>query len=174
MKFKKSYFNDFPQIEYQGKIARNLMSRPKIKDQLLGNPNAFYDYVISDDMRPDQVAYFYYDDPSLVWLIFLANKIVDPYYQWPMTDRLLDEYLKAVYGNDDPILHYKHNTTGAIISTDTYTLNGTFSKIIAGQYTAVRAVASAREENDKKRTIKLLDKKFASKAKSELKRVMNV
>lgn len=155
-------------------VAKNLIAKPSLFMPLFDQPTSFYDYVISDDMRPDQVAYFYYDDPSLVWLIFLANKIVDPYYQWPMTDRQLDEYLKAVYGNDDPILHYKHNTTGAIISTDTYTLNGTFSKIIAGQYTAVRAVASAREENDKKRTIKLLDKKFASKAKSELKRVMNV
>ena len=34
----KGYFADFPQIEYQGKIARNLMARPKIKEHLLNNP----------------------------------------------------------------------------------------------------------------------------------------
>ena len=87
---------------------------------------------------------------------------------------MMEEFLDKKYGAEDPILHYTHNATGAIISTETYTLNGTFSKIVAGQYTAVYARQKARDENDKKRLIKLLDKKFASKAKSELKRVMNV
>ena len=48
---REGYFKDFPKIEYQGKIARNLISRPKIKDQILGNPNAFYDYVITNDLH---------------------------------------------------------------------------------------------------------------------------
>ena len=39
----KGYFSDFPQIEYQGKIARDLISRPKIKETLLNNPTAIYD-----------------------------------------------------------------------------------------------------------------------------------
>ena len=55
------------------------MARPKIKDRLLSNPNVFYDYVIHDDLRPDQVAYLYYDDPQMLWLIFLANNITSYY-----------------------------------------------------------------------------------------------
>ena len=42
----KGYFSDFPQIEYQSKIARSLMARPKIKDTLLNNPAALYDYTV--------------------------------------------------------------------------------------------------------------------------------
>ena len=34
MAIELGYFKDFPKIEYQGKIARNLISRPKIKDQI--------------------------------------------------------------------------------------------------------------------------------------------
>ena len=71
----KGYFSDFPQIEYQGKIARNLISRPKIKETLLNNPTAIYDYTVSNDLRPDQVAHLYYGDSELLWLIFLANNI---------------------------------------------------------------------------------------------------
>ena len=82
---KPGYFSDFAAIEYQGKIAKNLMQRPQIKTQILGNPNTFYDFTIKEDLRPDQVSYLYYDDPNLVWLIFLANNIVDPYYDWPLT-----------------------------------------------------------------------------------------
>ena len=111
---KQGYFKDFPKVEYQGKIARSLLARPKIKDQILGNPNAFYDYVITDDLRPDQVAYLYYDDPQLVWLIFLANNIIDPYYEWPLTQQMFESFLISKYGTvaaaQAKILHYKHNS----------------------------------------------------------------
>ena len=117
------YFKDFPKVEYQGKIARNLISRPKIKDQILGNPTSFYDYVITDDLRPDQVSYLYYDDPQYVWLIFLANNIVDPYYEWPLNQNNFESFLISKYGTvaaaQAKILHYKHNTKGTIITKET-------------------------------------------------------
>lgn len=168
------YFEQFPEIQYGTMVAKNLTARPAVLIPEFNAPTAFYDYEITNDLRPDQVAAAYYDDPSLVWLIFLMNNIIDPYHDWPLTTRQLEEYLVLKHGAGDPIIYYKHNTTGAKISPETYTLNGTFSKIVAGQYTAVYAKQSERDTNDKKRKIKLLDKKFASKARSELKRVMTV
>ena len=178
------YFEQFPEIQYGTMVAKNLTARPAVLIPEFNAPTAFYDYEITNDLRPDQVAAAYYDDPSLVWLIFLMNNIIDPYHDWPLTTRQLEEYLVLKHGAGDPIIYYKHNTTGAKISPETYTLSGTFvddvyvpstfNKIVAGQYTAVYAKQSERDANDKKRKIKLLDKKFASKARSELKRVMNV
>ena len=173
---RTGYFKDFPQVEYQGKIARNLISRPKIKDQLLGNPNAFYDYVITNDLRPDQVSYLYYDDPHLVWLIFLANNIVDPYYDWPLNQQMFEDFLISKYGTvaaaQAKILHYKHNTKGTIITKETFDLNSTFGKIVAGQYTAVYAYDYEDDLNEAKRQIKLVDKRFAGSARSILREVM--
>ena len=170
------YFKDFPKVEYQGKIARNLISRPKIKDQILGNPDSFYEYIISDDLRPDQVSYLYYDDPHLVWLIFLANNIVDPYYDWPLTQHMFEDFLISKYGTvaaaQAKILHYKHNTKGTIITKETFDLNATFGKIVAGQYTAVYAYDYEDELNEAKRKIKLVDKRFAASARSLLREVM--
>ena len=57
---KRAYFSDFPVIEYNNKIARNIISRPRIKNVIFGSPNDFYDYVIPDGMRCDQVASYYY------------------------------------------------------------------------------------------------------------------
>ncbi len=176
MAIELGYFKDFPKIEYQGKIARNLISRPKIKDQILGNPTAFYDYVITDDLRPDQVSYLYYDDPQYVWLIFLANNIVDPYYEWPLNQNNFESFLISKYGTvaaaQAKILHYKHNTKGTIITKDTYDLNATFGKIVAGQYTAVYAYDYEDDLNEAKRKIKLVDKRLASSAKSILRDTM--
>ena len=173
---RTGYFKDFPQVEYQGKIARNLISRPKIKEQLLGNPNAFYDYVITNDLRPDQVSYLYYNDPHLVWLIFLANNIVDPYYDWPLNQQMFEDFLISKYGTvaaaQAKILHYKHNTKGTIITKETFDLNSTFGKIVAGQYTAVYAYDYEDDLNEAKRQIKLVDKRFAASARTLLREVM--
>ena len=172
----KGYFSDFPQIEYQSKIARSLMARPKIKDTLLNNPTALYDYTVSDDLRPDQVAYLYYGDSELLWLIFLANNMTDPYYDWPLTQKQFADHLQAKYGSvaeaQAKILHYKHNTKGTIITKDTYDLNGTFGKIVAGHYTAVTAYNYEDELNESKRTIKMIDRRLANDAKNLLREIM--
>ena len=176
MRFTKGYFADFPLIEYGGKIARNIMSRPKVKEQLMNNPVAFYDYVIEDGQRPDQIAYLYYDDPQLVWLIFLANNIVDPYYDWPLTQNQFADFLISKYGTvaaaQAKILHYKHNTKGTIITKETFDLNATFGKIVAGQYSPVYAYDHEMDLNEGKRKIKLIDARLANKAKSLLREVM--
>ena len=176
MRFGIGYFSDFPQVEYGTKIARNLMSRPKIKESLLGNPNAFYDYVVEDGMRPDQIAHLYYDDSQLVWLIFLANNIVDPYYDWPLPQTQFGKFLISKYGSiaaaQALIKHYKHNTKGTIITKETYDLNGTYSNIVAGQYTAVYAYDFENDLNESKRQIKLIDSRLANKAKAMLREIM--
>jgi hypothetical protein len=170
------YFESFPEIVYGTKIAKNLIARPSVLTTVFNQPTAFYDYVVKDDLRPDQVAGLYYDDPAMVWLIFLMNNITDPYHDWPLTDPQFELHMEAKYGLVETakttILHYEHNTTGTKISPDTYTLNSTFSKIVAGQYTSKAAYDIHKAENDAKRSIKLLDKRFASQAKAELKRVM--
>ena len=40
----------------------------------------------------------YYDDPQLVWLIFLANNILDPYYDWPLPQNQFGDFLISKYG----------------------------------------------------------------------------
>ena len=179
-----TYFESFPEIVYGEKVAKNLIARPSILNTVFNSPASFYDYVIKGDLRPDQVAGLYYDDPNMVWLIFLMNKITDP-----RSERFSLEayaFIESKYGvtNDSgvytsgvttaqaKVIYYKHNTTGTRITPETYTLNATFSKIVAGQYSPVYAWNDYYDKNDAKRKIKLLDKRFASQAKSELKRVM--
>ena len=172
----KGYFSDFPQIEYQSKIARSLMARPKIRETLLSNPNAIYDYTIDNDLRPDQVAHLYYGDSELLWLIFLANNTVDPYCDWPLTQNQFNDFIIDKYGSvaaaQSKIVHYKHNTKGTIVTKETFDLNGTFDHIVAGQFTAVDAFTHEEELNEAKRTIKIIDRRLADEAKTVLRETM--
>ena len=112
----------------------------------------------------------------MVWLIFLANNIVDPYYEWPLTQQMFEDFLISKYGTvaaaQAKILHYKHNTKGTIITKETFDLNSTFGKIVAGQYTAVYAYDYEDDLNESKRQIKLVDKRFAASARTLLREVM--
>lgn len=186
MRFTKGYFADFPIIEYQGKIARDIMARPKIKDRLLSNPNVFYDYVIHDDLRPDQVAYLYYDDPQMLWLIFLANNITDPYYDWPLNQNQFASFLISKYGSvaaaQAKILHYQkkvggiasnsRDPNGTIITKDTFDLESTFNNINEASYAKVYAYDYENELNEAKRNIKLIDKRYTSQARTLLREIM--
>ena len=108
----RGYFSDFPQIEYQAKIARSIMARPRIASSLLSNPAAIYSYTINNDLRPDQVAHLYYGDSELLWLIFLANNIVDPYYGWPLSQNTFEDFIISKYGTianaKSTIKHYRY------------------------------------------------------------------
>lgn len=172
----KGYFNNLPTIQYGSKVARNLITRPKIKDFILGNPTAIYDYVIKDGERPDTIANAYYGDSNFVWLVFLANNIVDPYYDWPLTQNQFKEYIIDKYGSVElaksTIKHYVHKTKGTVITKETFDLNATMLKIVASDYQSVDVYKFEDEANEAKRSIKLIDSRLATDAFSKLRNAM--
>jgi hypothetical protein len=191
------YFKNFPNIEYRDNDAKNIIARPRLLVDAFKESSAFYDYFIADDMRADQVAYHYYGDPSMVWLIYLANDIVDPYHDWPLTSAQMSRLLEFKYGvtntaDDTPvqgqlggrytsgielakttILHYRHTTDNRIVSKDTYDLNSTFNSLPnPSEYTPVTAYLYEQELNESKRSIKLIDEQYADQIKDQLRDVM--
>ena len=188
----RGYFSDFPQIEYQAKIARSIMARPRIASSLLSNPAAIYSYTVNNDLRPDQVAHLYYGDSELLWLIFLANNIVDPYYGWPLTQNAFHDFIISKYGSiataKTTIKHYRYQEkdketdelwqTKEIVTKETYDLNGTFgtlrtiSNALLQRYQAVTAFIYEEELNESKRVIKVIDRRLAGNAKQVLRETM--
>jgi len=93
------YFKKFPVINYDGSPAINLMARVNMSKLALAGLQTYYDYTITDNPRPDNLSYDYYGNPDYVWLISLANQIIDPYYDFPLTDDNLNQLIINKYGS---------------------------------------------------------------------------
>jgi hypothetical protein len=96
------YFNSFPKVyikDSKGNFltATNIMVRSEIIPSLLKNPMLFYQYDIQEGDTPDSVAHKYYGDPYRYWLIFFANQMIDPQWDWPLTSREFNDYIIQKY-----------------------------------------------------------------------------
>lgn len=92
-------FSRFPIISFNGSLARNIFVKIKMSDVLTRLSAVFYPYTIMEGERPDVIAANYYGDARYSWLVYMANDILDPYYEWPLTTDQFDQFIVAKYGS---------------------------------------------------------------------------
>ncbi len=92
-----NYFKYFPITTYMNRTVTDITRRVKIIDDIRRDPYGFLPYTVTGDDRPEHVAQYYYGDVNKVWMVYLANSIVDPYTQWPMSNDNFDKTIRAKY-----------------------------------------------------------------------------
>ena len=99
-----SYFSNFPITSIITNIddmtivqARNIMVRAKFSNYIKDNDSLFEDYLISDGERPETLAHKVYGRSDLHWMILLFNEMIDPYYDWPLSQKELDNQINYKY-----------------------------------------------------------------------------
>lgn len=106
----REYFKQVPNFEYAAfdlernsisdyTTVKNLFKRAKIREDIFQNISYFQKYTIRGDERPDQVADYFYKDPTLDWLILTSNNINNVYDEWPKTQYAFNEHLLQKYGS---------------------------------------------------------------------------
>lgn len=109
----ESFFKKFNKIYYNDYAVVDITQRTKFLDVIQKNPYLFYPYDLDDYERPDQIADRYYNDSYLSWMIFYSNNIIDPYYQWYLTNNDFNEFLVKKYGTIEKaaskVVHYTNN-----------------------------------------------------------------
>lgn len=93
------YFNKFPLIKYNDQQAINILTRVILREDLQREQSIYLPLTIQDSERADMIAYDYYGDSHYDWLIFYANDIVDPYYDYPLNQTNFEAFLKKKYGS---------------------------------------------------------------------------
>lgn len=89
------YFQNGPNV-YPIQI-RNFFEKVALLESLRNDATVYYDYSVQDGETAEIIASKYYSDPGLHWLVILANKILDPQFDWPLEYEAFVEYLDAKY-----------------------------------------------------------------------------
>lgn len=170
-----TFFDNFPTIKYIDRTATNILVRTAIAREVLTNIDAFYPYVIKEDLRPDQVADYYYGDPNFAWLVWLSNDTIDPFFQWPLTDAQLNRIMVKKYGTlqnaQSTIIHYKNDQFDYVMSPTTYAYT---SPDDLTDWTPVYAYDHEVDVNEQRRTIQLVSVKYLPQIVRELQTVFSV
>lgn len=107
------YFQNLPLLSYSNTLVRDISRRTVINMKSSGLDVNFYPYEITDNIRTDQLAEYYYDDSLLEWMALLSNDIIDPYYGWYMDDDTFNKLIVDKYGDvvtaQKYIKHYINN-----------------------------------------------------------------
>ena len=115
-----SYFRQLPQLDYPSlsndrksaydyQLVKNLFKRAVLRDDVFNDVTNFEKYSVEGDERPDQVAYNFYRDSGLDWIVLTTNNIIHVRDEWPMGCQdfltyLNEKYTKAELAN---IHHYE-------------------------------------------------------------------
>lgn len=101
-----AYFSKFPLVSYPIKdenvfrlvVARNLMRRIALSDDIKSSDLAFIEYNIKDGERPEHIAEKIYGDPSFHWIVLLTNDVIDPYHGWYKSSAVMEDFIQKKHG----------------------------------------------------------------------------
>ena len=110
-----TYFEYFPFMAYdvkgtkQYKLMPQIIKRVKLRAGIKSGMFLFDNYDVQDGEKPEDVAFKWFGDASLHWVILMTNNVTDRYYEWPMTQPQFQEFIEDKYGlaNIDGIHHYE-------------------------------------------------------------------
>ena len=161
-----SYFSKFPLFAYDIKNNNNykllpdILRRVKLRATIKSGGMLFDKYDVKEGEKPEDVAYKWFGDAELHWVILMTNNITDRYYGWPMNQSQFAEYLDDKYSNPDAIHHYEVTKDSG--RTTSQGPSDYSHKVEVNSDTDNAVSVSFREyeerEQDKKRQIQLLDK----------------
>jgi len=161
-----SYFSKFPKFTYDikgnkvRKLLPDILRRVKLRATIKSGGMLFDKYDVKEGEKPEDVAYKWFGDAELHWVILMTNNVTDRYYDWPMNQAQFAEYLDDKYSNPDAIHHYEvTKDSGRTTSQGP----SDYSHLVEVNSDTDNAISISNRqyeerEQDKKRQIQLLDK----------------
>ena len=176
-----SYFRQLPNLDYPSlandrnsaydyQVVKNIFKRAVLRDDVFDEITAFTKYSVQGDERPDQVAYNFYNDSGLDWVVLTTNNIVHVRDEWPMGNQDFLTYLNAKYTEAElaNIHHYEtkiiRDSSGTLIQPEGktvpagYTVNFLDNGVLRSEssLTSFSFLEHETNLNDNKRNINIL------------------
>ena len=165
-----SYFNRFPLMIYDMKndgnykLLPDILKRVKQRNAIKSGQFIFDTYDVKNGEKPEDIAYKWFGDAQLHWVILMTNDVTDRYYQWPMNDAQFEEFIADKYSNPDAVHHYE-------VTKDSGRTTGQgpndYSHLVEVNSDTDNAISISNREyeeriQDKNRSIRLLNQRFLS------------
>ena len=176
-----SYFRQLPNLDYPSlandrnsaydyQVVKNIFKRAVLRDDVFDEITAFTKYSVQGDERPDQVAYNFYNDSGLDWVVLATNNIIHVRDEWPMGNQDFLTYLNAKYTAEEltNIHHYEtkiiRDSSGTLIQPEGktvpagYTVNFLDNGVLRSEssLTSFSFLEHETNLNDDKRNINIL------------------
>lgn len=97
----ETYFKNFNTIQYANNAVVDITERVVTLNNVKKNPYVYYPLDITEGSRPDQITDANYNDPYASWVLYLSNDIVDPYYEWYLTQEQFNKFIVSKYGSPE-------------------------------------------------------------------------
>ena len=104
-----NYFKQLPDFDYVSRLpdakisdyitVKTLFKRAELRPDIFQDLTSFEKYQIKGDDRPDNVAFDFYQDSNLDWLVLLSNNIINIQTEWPLTQIDFDRFVLDKYGS---------------------------------------------------------------------------
>ena len=164
-----SYFSKFPLTDYDikgdkvRKLLPNILRRVKLRSVIKSGGMLFDKYDVKEGEKPEDIAFKWFGDPELHWVILMTNNVTDRYHGWPMNQVQFAEFITDKYGDNVDAVHHYEVTKDSGRTTS----NGPsdYSHLVEVNSDTDNAISISNRqyeerEQDKKRQIQLLNKSF--------------
>jgi len=184
------YFRYFPTTQHdltnigQKVDLTNILRRFKIESSLKSQAQVYHEYSLQAGDRPDTIAHKYYGDSGYAWLVLMFNEIHDPIFEWPLFNTDFDDYIKGKYGSiasaQATVYEYRKvlaekqvKYDGTIVPKRTVVIDSTtYSSLSESERESVSEYDWEVEQNELKRQIKLVDKRYVPQIRNEVKNIL--
>jgi transcriptional regulator len=173
------YFRQLPLVLYpdiqnptNNIVLTNILTRSSFLKELQENIGAFYSYQVKEGETPEQIADKLYGDPNRHWIVLLFNRIMNPLYEFPLTQAENEELIKVKYSQSlaaslTTIRHYEQRVTREVLfnnilqssTEDIYVISATLFNQTTG---AVEATPSLPGSADTSTTVGTTTESFPS------------
>jgi hypothetical protein len=165
-----SYFSKFPNMVYDVKnngnfkLLPDILRRVKQRNAIKSGQFIFDTYDVKNGEKPEDIAYKWFGDAQLHWVILMTNDVTDRYYQWPMNDAQFEEFIADKYSNPDAVHHYEITKSSG---RTTGQGPNDYSHLVEVNSDTDNAISISNREyeervQDKNRSIRLLNQRFLS------------
>ena len=128
------YFRNLPEFEYVNRtkdgrnegdysVVKNFFKRGKLREDIFQDLTFFTKFTVEGDDRPDIVATKVYDDPTLDWVVLMANNIVNVQSEWPMSQTDFHTYVTNKYHEETLYSRIHHNESRDVKTTNNTIIN---------------------------------------------------